>query len=116
MVGGEIDMLKGATFRVSYCMTQNQFEAILYSFKYTNVEAPQYKDPFHTFSHMLLMWNNNMDHSFVPLWITWIDYSISFWYNKYTCSGFMFVPRKPWPFWNKYHTICCGLLRILFGI
>ena len=26
------------------------------------------------------------------------------------------MPRKPWPFWNKYHTICCGLSGILFGL
>ena len=28
----------------------------------------------------------------------------------------MFVPRKPHPFGNEYHTICCGLSRILFRL
>ena len=28
----------------------------------------------------------------------------------------MLAPWKPWPFGNKYHTICCGLWSILVGI
>ena len=28
----------------------------------------------------------------------------------------MFVPRKPWPFGNEYHTICCYSSGIMWGI
>jgi Transposase IS4 len=28
----------------------------------------------------------------------------------------MFVPRKPWPFGNVYHLICCGVSGVMFGI
>ena len=28
----------------------------------------------------------------------------------------MFVPRKPWPFGNKFHTMCCGISRVLFAL
>ena len=35
------------------------------------------------------------------------------WFNKYA-PGFMCVGRKPHPFDNKIHTICCGLTYILW--
>ena len=35
---------------------------------------------------------------------------MAIWLNKY-CPGFMFVPRKPHPFGNEYHTICDGSLE-----
>ena len=39
---------------------------------------------------------------------------MSTWMNKYSCPGWMFVPRKPWPFGNEYHTVCCSLSGILW--
>ena len=38
------------------------------------------------------------------------------WVNKYTITGFMFVPRKPWPFWNEWHTIAWYESDILFYV
>ncbi len=38
------------------------------------------------------------------------------WINKYTCPGFIFHPRKPWPFGNKYHTIEGALSGILYDL
>lgn len=26
------------------------------------------------------------------------------------------MPRKPWPFGDEYHSICCGLSGIMFGL
>ena len=49
-------------------------------------------------------------------WIQCLNESMSVWLNQFTCPGFMFVPRKPWPFGNEYHTICCGLSGILFRL
>jgi hypothetical protein len=39
---------------------------------------------------------------------------MSAWTNRYTCPGYMYVPRKPWPQGNEYHTACCGTTGILF--
>ena len=41
---------------------------------------------------------------------------MSTWLSKYTCPGWMFVPRKPRPFGNEYHSICCGVSGLMFGI
>ena len=32
------------------------------------------------------------------------------------CPGFMFVPRKPWPFGNEHHMVCSCLTGIMWGI
>lgn len=65
---------------------------------------------------MIDSWNDNMDAQFMSGWIQCLDESMSVWLNRFTCPGFMFVPRKPWPFGNEYHTICCGLSGILFRL
>jgi len=53
--------------------------------------------------------------NFMPGWVNCLDESISKWLGKYTCPGFMCIPRKPWPFGNEYHTICCGVSGILYA-
>ena len=57
-----------------------------------------------------------MTNNFSPSWVSCLDESMSTWRNKYTCPGYMFVPRKPWPFGNEYHSVCCGVSRIMWGI
>ena len=63
---------------------------------------------------MLEAWNVNMTEQFTPSWVSCLDESMSTWMNKYSCPGWMFVPRKPWPFGNEYYTVCCSLSGILW--
>ena len=53
-----------------------------------------------------------MIEQFTPSWVSCLDEPMSTWMNKYSCPGSMFVPRKPWPFGNEYHTVCCSLSGI----
>ena len=64
---------------------------------------------------MIAAFNVHMQN-FCPSWVTCLDKIMSIWFSKWTCPGWMMVPRKPHPFGNKYHTIACGLSRILFGM
>ena len=57
-----------------------------------------------------------MVENFVPGYVNCLDESMSIWTNKFTCPGFMFIPHKPWPFGNKYHTVCCCTSSIMWGI
>ena len=61
-------------------------------------------------------WNSNMNQQFSPGYVNCLDESMSVWTNQLTCPGFMFVPRKPWPFGNEYHSVCCCLSGIMWGI
>lgn len=65
---------------------------------------------------MIAAWKKNMALFFLPSWITCLDESMSIWLSRWTCPGWVFCPRKPHPFGNEYHTICCGLSGILFDL
>lgn len=41
---------------------------------------------------------------------------MSVWTNQWTCPGWMFVPRKPHPMGNEYHSLCCGISGIMYAI
>ena len=51
---------------------------------------------------------------FIPSWISCLDKSISVWTDKLTFQGFVFYTRKNHTKGNKYHTICCGEIGILY--
>ena len=112
----EVDVHDGAPFRLNSLMTKNRFDEILHSLTLTDIPPPDYKDRFHQVRQIIDEWNKNTNENFKPGWVTCLDESMSTWTNKYTCPGFMFVPRKPWPFGNEYHSICCGVSGIMFGI
>ena len=57
--------------------------------------------------------NLNMAEGFNPLLINVLDKSMMKWFKKYA-PGFMCVGRKPQPFGNKMHSVCCGLTSILW--
>ena len=97
-------------------MSRNRFEAILYSLRYTDEDPPAFRDPFHEVRQMINAWNANMQNIFEPSWISCLDELMSFWTNIYSCPGFMFVPRKPWPFGNEWHTICCATSGVMYAI
>ena len=63
-------------------------------------------------SLLLRVWHTK--DVFIPSWMPCLDEYISIWSNKFTCPGWMFVPRNPHPKVNEYHTICCVESRIMY--
>ena len=57
-------------------------------------------------------WKQNMAQQFFPSCINILDESMMEWFNKWS-PGFMCVGRKPHPFGNEWHTICCALTSII---
>ena len=57
--------------------------------------------------------NMNMSEEFNPSWINVLDKIIMEWFNKYA-PGFMCIGPKTHPFGNERHTVCCGLMSILW--
>ena len=84
--------------------------------KYTDVPLPSYIDKFFQVRQMISLWNKNMTKIFQPGWLTCLDESMSRWFTKLSCPGWVFCPRKPHPFGNEYHSICCSQSGIMFGI
>ena len=111
-----IDRASGAPFRLNDIMSNRRFDQILQGLQFTALEPPSYKDRFWEVREMIAEWNENMASSFTSSWVSCLDESISIWFNKWTCPGWMFVPRKPHPFGNEYHSVCCGETGIMWGI
>ncbi len=65
---------------------------------------------------MIQRWNENMWAFFIPSWILCLDESMLIWFQRWTCSGWVFCPLKPHPFGNEYHSACCGLSGMMFSI
>ena len=82
----------------------------------TDEVPPAYKDKFWEVRQMIKLWKRNMALIFSCSWASCLDESMSIWLNRWTCPGWVFCPRKPHPFGNEYHTICCGLCGILFDM
>jgi hypothetical protein len=110
-------MSKGAPYRFNDFMACKRFEAILLALTHTDKTPPAYKDRFWEFCQMIMAWNKNMTKIFTLSWVSCLDAeSMSPWTNHWTCPGWMFVPRKPHPFGNKYHSICCAEMMIMYAI
>ena len=57
-----------------------------------------------------------MAQFFIAGWVSCLDESMSVWTNRWTCPGWMFVPRKPHPIGNEYHSICCSISGIMYQV
>ena len=111
---GEVDCFVGAPMRLQNFMSRKRFEVILKALAITARQPPAFRDRFWVVREVLEAWNSNMTEQFTPSWVSCLDESMSTWTNKYSCPGWMFVPRKPWSFGNEYHTVCCSLSGILW--
>ena len=107
---------RGAPFRLNDLMSSNCFKDIIRNLTYKNLQPPSFKDKFWEIRQMVEEWNKSMREVFIPGWINCLDESMSIWSNKWTYPGYVFCPRKPHPFGNEHHTICCGICGILFGV
>ena len=106
----------GAPFRFNDLMSGDRFEEITSNLVFTKLEPPAFIDRFWEVREMIYEFNKNMAEVFMSGWVCCLDESMSIWTNRWTCPGWVFCPRKPHPFGNEYHTICCGLSGILFRL
>ena len=111
-----IDPFLGAPFRVNEYMSKKRFEKILAAIRYNDTAPPVYKDQFWVVCKLIDTWNLNMSEQFGPGWVNCLDESMSPWTSKYTCPGHVFLPRKPWPLGNEYHSICCCQSGVMFRV
>jgi hypothetical protein len=70
------------------------FEAILKHIKFTTRTPLAFKDSFHPVSELIDAFNKHSAACFSPSLVSCLDESMSVWTCMWTCSGWMFVPRK----------------------
>ena len=107
---------KDDPFRLHSFMTFARFDAITRALSFTGHTPPLYIDTFWEVRQMIHAWNWDMADVFLAVWVSCHEESMPIWTSRWTCPGFMFVPRKPHPVGNEYHTITDGLCGILFGM
>jgi Transposase IS4 len=112
----DLDKFDGAPVRFHEWMSKRRFDMILGCLDYTDKPRPAYNDKFHGVRQLIDAWNSNMTATFLPSWVSCLDESMSPWTTRHTCPGWMFVPRKPKPFGNEYHSVCCGLSGLMWGV
>ena len=111
-----VSIFDGAPFRLNEYITGRRFKKILSALRLTSTDPPSFQDRFHPVRDLLDAFNKNMQKVFTPSWISCLDESMSVWFNRWTCPGWMFVPRKPHPFGNEYHTLCDGVWGVLYHL
>eukprot|EP00957_Ditylum_brightwellii_P164427 12518424-Ditylum_brightwellii.AAC.1 len=82
-----------------------QVDQITNTLLFTLKPTPVFRDKFHSVRELICAFNEHMCHDFIPGWVSCGDKSMLVWINKWTCPGWIFCPRKPHPYGNKYHSI-----------
>ena len=82
----------GAPYRFNKYMTKNRFDEILKHLQLTTRKPPKQEDKFWEVRELIDSFNKNMSEQFSPSWVTCLDESMSIWFSKWTCPGWMFVP------------------------
>ena len=111
-----IDAFLGSPFRFHDFMSLRRFEEIMSCLRYASKQEPEFTDRFFEVRELSDSWNANMSDVFMPSWINCLDESMMVWLNEYTAPGFMVVPRKPHPFGNEWHSICCVVSGIMWCV
>ena len=108
----------GAPFHFNHLMSHRCLEAIIKYLKFTSTPALAYKATFHCVEELVNAFNKHTQRAFVSSWIACLDesMSMSMWTSQWTSPGWKFVPHKPHPFGNEYHSMCCGLSDIMYSI
>ena len=111
-----VSPFEGAPYCMNEYMSGRRFEAIRSNLVFTSNTPPSYRDKFWEVREMIDIWNQYMGEIFCPSWVSCLDESMSPWHGQYTCPGFVYCPRKPHPFGNEYHDICCSECGINYQI
>ena len=94
-------------YRLGEFMSKRRFNAITHKLRFTNTNPPPYVYIFWKFCHMVKAWNYHMTSIFLASWEICFEESMSICRSRSTCPGWIFCPRKPYPFGNEWHTDCC---------
>ncbi len=103
-------------YRLGKYMTKNRFDNITRELRFTKANKPTFVDRIWEVRQLIDEWNKNMASIFIPSWILCLDESMSIWFSMFTCPGWVFCPRKPHPFGNEYHSMCCAISGVMMSI
>jgi hypothetical protein len=103
-------------YRFNPYMSKRRFNLIMRELRLTGSLPPRFADKFWQVRELIKSFNSHMASIFVSSWAICLDESMSIWFNRWTCPGWVYCPRKPHPFGNEYHTACCAQSGIMFAV
>ena len=109
-----IFILKGSPYWLDNYISGQKMNLILVLFNHTYKLLPMRIKYFFPILKCFHEWNFHMMAILLCYCILCLYGLMMVFLNKYTCSVFMLVPQKPYPFDNERNTILCALCGILF--
>jgi hypothetical protein len=103
-------------YRFNPYMSKQQFYIIMRELRLTGRLPPCFADKFWQVRELVAAFNTHIASIFVSSWVICLDKSMSIWFNRWTCPGWVYCPRKLHPFGNEYHTTCCAESGIMFAM
>mmetsp|Transcript_20329 Transcript_20329/g.42341 ORF Transcript_20329/g.42341 Transcript_20329/m.42341 type:complete len:172 (-) Transcript_20329:1150-1665(-) len=94
--------------KCSKFMSRNLVKDILAKLWLSNDPPPIHHDRAWAICPLIKSFNDYMESSFEPSWLTCLDESMVAFLNEH-CPNWVCVKRKPHPFGNEYHMIACCL-------
>ncbi len=102
-----ISINKGAPFRLTPYMAKGCCLLLTGAMTYTNNQLPNFEDNFFDLHQIIAAFSIHYESNYNPSWLNCLDKSMSSWLNQ-LCPRFMYVPCKPHPSGNEYHSITGG--------
>jgi Transposase IS4 len=99
------------TFSFGGFMSRQRLEKIRTLLRLTFDNPPAYKDHFWVVWQLIAERNKIMTAKFLLGRVACLNKTIFIWTNKYTCPGFVCVPRKTHLFGSNFHRIYCGVTQ-----
>jgi hypothetical protein len=95
-------------------MKRDRFEVITSSLRFaTAVPAADSLGPVRD---LISAFNSNMIASFRASWCLVVDESMTMWTNKHTIPNYVFIPRKPTPNGQEWHTLADGITHVIIAL
>ena len=107
---------KGTPIRLNHIIYGRFLDNITQVMSYTNIAITEFNYPCFQQRQIQDGWHKNMVAHFYPSWVSVIGESTKEWINRYTLPGWIFVPRKPHPLGNEYHTILCDKSKFIYNV
>jgi hypothetical protein len=97
-----------------YGISRDRFEDITSCLRF--VTAAPATDSLGAVRGLIHAFNANMVASFRPSWCIVVDESMARWTNKNTIPNYVFIPRKPTPHGQEWHTLADSATHIIIAI
>ena len=108
------DFLSPAHNFAQYGITRERFRLITQCLQLSS--SPSDDDCLDNVLPLIEAFNRNMRAQYVPSFLVCVDESMVQWTNPSTIPNFVYIPRKPTPMGQEFHTLADGTTKVIFAM